>query len=211
MEIARVPGVDRLTVNTVDSLIGQEFNHVILVLTVTKDGPGFLEDQRRMCVALSRARDSLTIIADNDEIRRMKRKPLHVRDMMELLDKYLLDNAIIADNDEIRRMKRKPLHIRDMMELLDKYRIEVDSGGRQSTKFNAVKPRAALSKYYSLQSQIQNVTFLPTDMRLEDFAPDKKPSAAATDGGWTNEPPPAPAAGAASGNEMTASSGTGAG
>lgn len=49
-------------VMTVDSAQGQEHDHVILSCVVRGDGRSFLEDQRRMCVALSRAKRSLTVI-----------------------------------------------------------------------------------------------------------------------------------------------------
>ena len=52
-----------IKVMTVDSAKGQEFDHVVLSCVVTGTNRSFLEDHRRMNVALSRAKRTLDVVA----------------------------------------------------------------------------------------------------------------------------------------------------
>ncbi|KAK5065227.1 hypothetical protein LTR84_001065 [Exophiala bonariae] len=88
MMLGKVHGIERLHAGTVDSLIGQDFNHVILVMPMQREGPGFLADGHRMCMATSRARDSLTVFATLEESTKMKKPPTRLCKFFDLLDKY---------------------------------------------------------------------------------------------------------------------------
>ncbi len=55
---------DGLSVNTVDSCQGSEYE-ITIISTVKTDTIGFLKDRRRMNVALSRARSIEIVVGDS--------------------------------------------------------------------------------------------------------------------------------------------------
>jgi len=57
-------GLGRVPVVTVDAMQGREAQVIILSCVRTGDGLGFLADPRRICVALSRAREALVVVGD---------------------------------------------------------------------------------------------------------------------------------------------------
>jgi superfamily I DNA and/or RNA helicase len=71
--LARVPALERDggLIGTVHAAQGSEYDAVVVDLVATRDHPGGFLDERRnpeaaslLCVALSRARTSLTVVAD---------------------------------------------------------------------------------------------------------------------------------------------------
>lgn len=86
MKEAKLENVDKLTVDTVDGAQGRQFDFVIVDLPVNH-GVGFLEDSRRLNVALSRARDGLIVVCDKATIRGARGVTGYLRQLLELFER----------------------------------------------------------------------------------------------------------------------------
>ena len=64
-------------VNTVDAFQGQERDIIIMSCVRSKNGIGFLSDQQRLCVALTRAKHS-TIVCGNFNNLSVSKTPFQV-------------------------------------------------------------------------------------------------------------------------------------
>ncbi|ETI22353.1 hypothetical protein G647_06427 [Cladophialophora carrionii CBS 160.54] len=86
-------GLDRLSVGTVDALIGKEYNYVVLSLLVD-NGAGFLSDLRRLCVALTRARDGLIIFLSGKTVAKLDlRDGSYLKDLITFLQPYRVEDV----------------------------------------------------------------------------------------------------------------------
>lgn len=90
MRLANVPNIDRMTVSTINGAQGREYDIVILDFPL-KNNLGFLADEKRMNVALTRARNGLILVASLDNMHQYLRRaeshtkyPQYTEDPMSL-------------------------------------------------------------------------------------------------------------------------------
>ena len=87
MQLAAIPGVDRIKVATFDASQGQQYDFVLMDILVG-DQPGFLKDPRRLTVALSRARNGMIIVAPKEKTDKLGKEARFVCDVVNYMNPW---------------------------------------------------------------------------------------------------------------------------